>query len=126
MHRAGRALIACFVGIGLSDPAVAANWLQVGVATDGVRAYVDTDSLFRGKGWVRVSQRFVFPREHRRPLGRVDQQVVYVCATQAVRTLKSVEFGRDGSIRRTDTERTIAPYRIEKDTLPRYIFDLLC
>lgn len=126
MHRPGRMLVACLAGVGLSDPAIAADWIEVGVAADGVRAYVDGESLSGGKGWVRVTQRFVFPRGHRRPLGRVDQQVVYVCATQSVKTLKSVEFGRDGSIGRTDSERTIAPYRIAQGTLPQYIFDLLC
>jgi hypothetical protein len=126
MHHLGRALVACFACVGLSNPAVAANWLEVGVATDGVRAYIDTDSLSGGNGWVRVSQRFVIPRAHRRPLDRVDQQVVYVCATRTVKTLKSVEFGRGGGIKRRDSGKAIAPYRIEAGTLPQYIFDLLC
>ncbi len=125
MHHGGQAGIACLACVGMSDPAAAAKWPEVGVATGGVRASVDTGSLSAGKGWVRVSQRFVFPRAHRRSLSRVDQQVVYVCATRTVKTLKSAEFGRDG-LRHTDTGKAIAPYRIEAGTLPEYIFDLLC
>ena len=126
MQRRASAVIASFACVGLSYPATAQKWLEVGIATDGVRAYVDSDSLSTGNNWVRVTQRFVFPRTHRRPLGRIEQQVVYVCTTRTVRTLKSVEFARNGSIRRTDTEKTVAPYRIEAGTLPEYIFDLLC
>ena len=126
MQRRTWAIVAGLSWAGLSDPAAAERWLEVGVATDGVRAYVDTDSLSAGKGLVRVTQRFVFPRAHRRPLGRVEQQVIYVCTTRTVRTLKSVEFARDGSIRRTETGKAVAPYRIEAGTLPEYVFDLLC
>lgn len=126
MQRRARTVVACLACVGLSDPALAEKWLEVGIATDGVRAYVDTDSLSAGNGWVRVTQRFVFPRAHRRPLGRVEQQVVYVCTTRIVRTLKSVEFPRDGGVRRTDIGKAIAPYRIVAGTLPEYIFDLLC
>jgi len=126
MQRRAQWVVACLACVGSSGPDAAEKWLEVGVATDGVRAYVDTNSLSAGNGWVRVTQRFDFPRSHRRPLGRVEQQVVYVCTTRIVRTLTSVEIGRDGGIRRTDTGKAVAPYRIEAGTLPRYILDLLC
>jgi hypothetical protein len=119
-------LAACLVGTGMPCAALATRWQEAGIATDGVKVYVDTDSVSAGAGWVRVSQRFVFPRTHPGPLARVDQQVVYVCATRAVRTLRSVEFGKDGRVRRIDHDKSVAPYRITTGTLPEYVFDLLC
>ncbi|MDP8913021.1 MAG: hypothetical protein M3N39_05545 [Pseudomonadota bacterium] len=110
----------------MPNPALAARWVEVGVATSGVKVYVETESFAGGAGWVRVSQRFVFPRAHAGPLGRVDQQVVYVCAARTARTLRSVEIGKDGRVRRIDEGRAIAPYRITAGTLPEYVFDLLC
>lgn len=110
----------------MPDAGLAAKWQEVGAATDGVKVYVDTVSLSAGKGWVRVSQRFVFPRAHPGPLGHVDQQVVYVCAARTVRTLRSVEFGKDGRVVRIDDGKAITPYRITAGTLPGYVFDLLC
>jgi hypothetical protein len=126
MRRQTTAVAALLVGAGLADPAFAARWLEVGIATNGVRAYVDADSVSAGEGWVRVSQRFVFPKAHPGRLGRADQEVVYVCTARLVRTLRSVEYGKEGRVRRSDDGTPIAPYRITAGTLPQYIFDLLC
>lgn len=126
MHRRASAIAACLVCAGMPAVGLAAKWQEVGAATNGVKVYVDRDSFSAGQAWVRVSQRFVFPRSHPGSLRRVDQQVVYVCAARTVTTLRSVEFGEDSRVRRIDDGKSLAPYRITAGTLPEYVFDLLC
>jgi hypothetical protein len=96
----------------------------VGAASNGVKVYVDTRSVAAGDGGVRLRQRFVFPKEH--VLVKVDQQVVYSCDQKSVTTLESAEFDRAGRVVRADESGAVPPYRILPNTLPEYVFDLVC
>lgn len=118
------AFAALLVGAGLPQPALAAKWLEVGTATNGVKVSVDADSMTAEKGSIRLYQRFVFPKAGRHILSRVDQQVAYDCANRTVRPLSSVEYDRAGRVLRVD--KATPPYRIAPGTLPQYVFDLVC
>lgn len=115
------ALLVC---AGLPQAALAAKWLEVGAATNGVKIFVDADSLTVGKGWVRLDQRFVFPKAGRHTLSRVDQQVAYNCGNRTVRPLSSLEYDRAGRVSRV--EIGTPPYRVAPGTLLQYVFDLVC
>ena len=121
-----RAVAVCLFCLSTPAPAVAARWLEVGVATNGVKAYVDTQSLSSGKDWVQVRQRFVYPKPRAQAVALVDQQVVYRCSSRSVTTLKSVELDAAGRIRRRDDAKSVGPYKIAPGTLPQYVFDLVC
>jgi hypothetical protein len=111
---------------GAAGPAAAARWIEVGAATNGVKLFIDADSLAVKDGWVRLTQRFIFPGNGSHALSRVDQQVAYGCASRTVRTLTSAEYDRAGRASRIDRAGAIAPYRISPTTLPQYVFDLVC
>jgi hypothetical protein len=96
----------------------------VGVASNGVEVYVDTRSVASGDGGVRLSQRFVFPKEH--PLSKVEQLAFYSCESKSVTTLKSEEFDRAGRVVRAGKSDAVPPYSILPNTLPEYVFDLVC
>lgn len=119
-------LAAVFVNAGTAKPASAAQWVEVGSATNRVKLLVDTDSLVAEKNRVRLDQRFIFPRHGSHKLSRVDQQVVYACASQTITTLRSVEYDRGGRISRVDPAKSLPPYRISPGTLPQFVFDLVC
>lgn len=52
------AVTACVIVYAGGTPAEAANWVEVGSATNGVGALVDTDSIIASKDNVEVRQRF--------------------------------------------------------------------
>jgi hypothetical protein len=108
------------------SPAGAATWVEVGVATNGVRALVDTDTIVAAAGRVTVKQRFVLPRGATGRIAYVDQHVVYGCTSGTVRTLKSTEFDSAGRVLRAEGARQNPVYRVMGGTLPRYILEVLC
>jgi hypothetical protein len=112
--------------VSLPDPAGAAKWIEVGIADNGVKVFVNADSIASGKSSVQVVQRFVFPKPARRRLALVEQRVVYGCANRTVTTLASTEIDAAGKIRRVEKEKAVPPYRILPGTLPEYVFDALC
>jgi hypothetical protein len=124
------AIAACLtlplMGLGSAVPAQAANWVEVGVATNGTRALVDTDSIRSHDGDVEVQQRFVLSPRTPGRLGRVDQQVIYRCSSGVVETLNSTEFDRAGRVLLRSSAVENAPFKILNETLPRYILDALC
>jgi hypothetical protein len=107
-------------------PVSAARWLEVGTATNGVKLFVDADSLVTNESGIKLSQRFVFPKTGSHLLSRVDQQVLYGCANRMVSTLRSVEYDRRGRVVRTSGAGATPPYRIDRGTLPEFVFDLVC
>ena len=111
---------------GALAPAEAANWVEVGIATNGVRAMVDTDSIVAGTGVVEVRQRFVMPRPGTGRVAHVDQHVIYDCRAATVRPLNSREFDAAGRLLRQEGAREHPVYPVGDKTLPRYIFDVLC
>jgi hypothetical protein len=56
----------------------------------------------------------------------VDQTVVYDCLSGVVETLSSTEFDANKRILRQDGVGGTSPYKVWPDTLPRYIWDVLC
>jgi hypothetical protein len=126
----GLALVACLSwplpGLGFGAPARAATWVEVGVATNGVRALVDTDTIDRRGGSVRVSQRFTLPPGSTRRIAYVDQQVVYTCSSGVVSTIRSVEHDPAGRVLRTEGSNQNRPYKVLAGTLPHFILEVLC
>jgi hypothetical protein len=127
---AGAALAACvavpWFAAGVGAPARAATWVEVGVATNGVRALVDTDTIVSRPGSVQVQQRFVLPPGGTRRIAYVDQQVVYACASGMVKTLESIEHDAAGRVLRREGADRNRPYKVLLATLPSYILDVLC
>lgn len=119
-------IAAVLVYAGTAQRASAAQWVEVGSATNGIKLLVDTDSPVAEKTRVQLEQRFVFPRTGSHRLSRVDQLVVYACASRTVTTLRSIEYERGGRISRVDPAESIPPYRIAPGTLPQFVFDLVC
>ena len=100
--------------------------MEVGSASNGVRAFVDTDSIVSGAGRVQVQQRFVLPSGAAGRIAYVDQQVVYRCSTGQVQTLKSTEYDAAGRILRQEGQQQNPVYTVLHGTLPRFILDVLC
>lgn len=115
-----------FLGLNAGIPADAGNWVEVGVATNGVRALVDTDSIMSEGGSVEVQQRFVLPPGTNGRVAYVDQQVVYRCSSGVAETLKSTEYDAAGRVLRREGTAENGAYRVLQGTLPRYILDVLC
>jgi hypothetical protein len=126
----GVAVVACLSlplpGSGFGAPARAATWVEVGVATNGVRALVDTDTIDRRGGSVRVAQRFILPPGSTRRLAYVDQQVVYACSSGVVSTIRSVEHDPAGRVLCTEGSSQNRPYKVMAGTLPHFILEVLC
>ena len=114
------------IGPGASAPARAATWVEVGIATDGVQALVDTDTIVRRPGSVEVRQRFVMPHSASQRIAYVDQQVVYACSRAVVKTVTSTEYDAGGRMLRRDGADRNPAYKVMPGTLPRYILDVLC
>jgi hypothetical protein len=104
----------------------ASRWVEVGVSREGIRASVDSESIKSKQGGVEVQQRFVFPPATGRRTAYVDQLAIYSCSSGLVRTLASKEFDSDGRVIRSDGEEQIPPYKVQPNTIPRYIWDVLC
>jgi hypothetical protein len=104
----------------------AATWVEVGVATNGVKALVDTDTIAAKSGRVEVQQRFVLPAGATGRIAYVDQRVVYSCRSETVQTLKSTEFDAAGRVLRQEGPQQNPIYKVLEGTLPRYILEALC
>ena len=100
-------------------------WLEVGSATDGTRAFVDTSSLQEAEAVVTVRQKFILPRPAPKTLSRVDQLAAYSCRTRTVTALQSKEFDQRGLLLRQSLQAE-RPTRISRGSLPEVIFDLVC
>lgn len=100
-------------------------WLQIGSATDGTLAYVDTNSLAEHSGTIYVRQRFIFPKRDLGARRRVDQIVEYHCASRTARQLRSAEFDSQEKLIHQST-RMERPYRVPKGSLAEVILDLVC
>jgi hypothetical protein len=109
-----------------SAQSAAATWVEVGIATNGVRALVDTDTIAAKSGGVEVQQRFVLPAGATGRIAYVDQRVVYMCRSGTVRTLKSTEFDAAGRVLRQEGPQQNPVYKVLEGTLPRYILEALC
>lgn len=109
-----------------SAPAPPAEWIEIGIGTDGTRALVDTQSISGTAGEVRVRQRFILGKPREGGMQWLDQDVIYLCPSRMVKILRTLAYGRDGRAERisghaAEPERGILP-----GTLPEYILDVLC
>lgn len=114
------------VAFGVRVPEPSENWVEVGVATDGTRALVDTNSIVVQHGNSRVRQRFLLSNRDGSAVSQVDQEAIYACETAEVMTLRSTELDKAGRMRRQDTAADMQPYVAEEGSLPHLIKDALC
>jgi hypothetical protein len=83
-------------------------------------------SIKPNQNGVQVNQRFPAAALRHRATAYVDQTVVYDCLSGVVRTLSSTEFDANKRVVRQDGEGQTSSYQVRPDTLPRYIWDVLC
>jgi hypothetical protein len=115
-------------GLSAAEPPSRAQWVEIGVATDGTRAFVDRSSISETGGRVSLWQRFALgPKNpHRRAARAVEQRVIYDCRTRIVSTLESRELSGGGAVLRRQRFRPPAQDAIGAATLPEYIFEAVC
>lgn len=106
-------------------PSQPARWVEVAVATDGTKAYLDTASLRETGGVVTLNQRFVLAAAGPGKRSRVDQTATYACRTRTARPLQSSEFDVRGKLLRHERSREPASL-IPPGSLPEVILDLVC
>lgn len=106
----------------LSDP----QWIEIGVATDGTKVFVDRESLVENGRLVSANQRFLLAESAARRVRRVEQQVTYDCDKRVVSTHRSVEFDRKEMVIRNDRFDPPQQDRVSEDTLPALVLEVLC
>lgn len=100
------------------------EWVEVGVATNGVRASIDRGSVTEEGRLVVARQRFLMPEGVRSGPARVEQEVAYDCVLRTAETRHSAEYDARGALLREDGPAET--FSIRPETLPEYIFDALC
>jgi hypothetical protein len=109
-----------------SAPAPPAEWIEIGVATDGTRALVDAQSIQSTAGEVRVRQRFILGKPRAGGTQFLGQDVIYQCPNKTAKTLRTLAYDANGRIERVSRHEAEPEQRILPGTLPEYIFDVLC
>lgn len=108
--------------------AAARDWVEIGIATDGTKAFVAQSSLVDAGPSVGLWQRFTLGRSKARSggLAAVEQLVVYDCPARIVLTLESREIGGAGEV--THLRRFKPPLKdaVRPGSLPEYIYDAVC
>lgn len=102
------------------------SWLEVGIATDGTRAFIDQKSLEMHGARIAGRQSFLLARPGPSGVMRVEQQVIYDCARGRVFTSRSLEFDRAGNVKRRDILSPPAEDVVQPGILPHYIYEVLC
>lgn len=103
------------------------DWVEIGVATDGTRAFVSSSSLAAtAPGQVAARQRFVLGQPARNGTVKVEQDVVYECTGRTMSTSRSVERGDGGRVIRDDRFSPPQSHSVRPGSLPQYIFDAIC
>jgi hypothetical protein len=120
-------LAAAAAALALDARKTSDDWVEIGVATDGTRAFVSSSSLAApGAGRIAARQRFVFGQPAKNGTVKVEQDVVYECADSNVLTSRSVESGGGGRVIRDTKFSPPQSDLVRPDTLPQYIFDAIC
>ena len=104
------------------------EWVEVGVATDGTKAFVNRHSITDDGPRVALWQRFALgaAKAGSGAAESVEQLVVYDCPTRIVSTLESRELARSGAILRTQRFDPPPQDRVRPGSLPEYIYDAIC
>jgi hypothetical protein len=109
-------------------PPVDEDWVEIGIATDGTKAFVDRSSIVDAGSQVALWQRFIMEHagHQQGPTVRVEQLVVYDCQARVVWTLESREMGAGGDMTRLQRFKPPVGDSVRPGTLPEYIHDSVC
>ncbi|HLL30351.1 MAG TPA: surface-adhesin E family protein [Allosphingosinicella sp.] len=104
------------------------EWVEIGVATDGTRAFVNRNSIAETGERVALRQRFTLGRARAKAEAAeaVEQLAVYDCRARIVSTLESRELGGGGTVLRSQRFRPPVQDSIRGGSLPEYIFEAVC
>lgn len=107
---------------------VRAEWVEIGVATDGTKAFVNRRSITETGARVALWQRFTLgrPKPHTGAAEAVEQLVIYNCGSRIVSTLESRELSRRGAVLRKQQFRPPVQDAIRPASLPEYIYEAVC
>lgn len=105
-----------------------AEWVEIGVAADGTKAFVDRQSIVETGPRIGLWQRFTLgqAKSHTGAADAVEQLVTYDCPTRIVSTLESRELSRRGAVLRKQQFRPPVQDAVRAGTLPEYIYDAVC
>lgn len=128
---AGAALTSLLAGESLPSrgkPSASPEWVEIGVATDGTKAFVNRQSITETGPRVALWQRFALGpvKAQTGAAGTVEQLVIYDCQARIVSTLESRELTARGALVRTQRFRPPVQDPIKAATLPEYIFEAVC
>ena len=110
------------------QPPPRAEWVEIGIATDGTKAFVNKHSITETGARIALWQRFALgpTKPHTGAAEAVDQLVIYDCRARTVSTLESRELGGEGSLVREQQFRPPVVDAIRAGSLPEYIYDAVC
>lgn len=113
---------------GKQQPSARADWVEIGVATDGTKAFVNRLSITDTAPRVALWQRFVLgiARAQSEAARTMEQLVMYDCGSRTVSTLESRELGRSGILLRTQRFNPPLEDKVRPGSLPEYIYDAVC
>ena len=105
-----------------------AEWVEVGVATDGTKAFVNRLSITDTGPRVALWQRFALGTVNASSgaARTVEQLVIYDCRTRIVSTLESRELGASGTLLKTQRFNPPPQDQVRPGSLPEYIYDVIC
>lgn len=105
-----------------------AEWVEIGIATDGTKAFVNRHSITETGTRVALWQRFTLgrPDPHTGAAEAVEQLVIYDCGTRIVSTLESRELSARGAVLRKQLFRPPVQDAIRPAGLPEYIYEAVC
>lgn len=109
-------------------PPARAEWVEIGVATDGTKAFVNRRSIAETGTRIALWQRFTMgsAKSHNGSAQAVEQLVIYDCRARNVATLESRELNGAGAVLRTQKFQPPVQDSIRAASLPEYIYDAVC
>jgi hypothetical protein len=113
---------------GGKPPPALEEWVEIGVATDGTKAFVNRRSIAETGTRIALRQRFTLgsPKSSRESTQAIEQRVIYDCQGRAVATLESRELNGAGAVLRTRKFEPPVHDAIRAASLPEYIYDAVC
>ncbi|HEY0626934.1 MAG TPA: surface-adhesin E family protein [Allosphingosinicella sp.] len=101
--------------------------MEIGSATNGTKAFVDTSSIRAqpDRNEVEVFQRFIMPSDGGTGLRRAEQRVVYSCREGTMKVLRDVGYGPANTLLYDERLRTAAT-PVREGSLPELIREAIC